>query len=306
VRFMKYLVTGATGFVGQRVVKQLTDGGDQVVILTRNIAKGALYFGNKCQYFLWSDTSQLPPIEAFDGVDVVINLMGEGIADKRWDENQKKKIHDSRIVATSNLVEVMKGLTKKPSAFISASAVGIYGNRGNEEINESSSTADDFLARICKDWEESALKAKNLGLRTAIIRIGVVIGKDGGALKKMLPIFKLGAGGPVGSGKQFMSWIHVDDIAGMFVRAGKDSSIEGIYNGTSPYPATSKDFARELGKVLHRPAFAPAPAIALKIVFGEMSQVLLDGQKVLPTKFKEKKFSYRYPTLEMALTESIR
>jgi uncharacterized protein len=303
---MKYLVTGATGFVGQRVVKQLTDGGDQVVILTRNIAKGALYFGNKCQYFLWSDTSQLPPIEAFDGVDVVINLMGEGIADKRWDENQKKKIHDSRIVATSNLVEVMKGLTKKPSAFISASAVGIYGNRGNEEINESSSTADDFLARICKDWEESALKAKNLGLRTAIIRIGVVIGKDGGALKKMLPIFKLGAGGPVGSGKQFMSWIHVDDIAGMFVRAGKDSSIEGIYNGTSPYPATSKDFARELGKVLHRPAFAPAPAIALKIVFGEMSQVLLDGQKVLPTKFKEKKFSYRYPTLEMALTESIR
>jgi uncharacterized protein (TIGR01777 family) len=303
---MKYLVTGATGFVGQRVVKQLTDGGDQVVILTRNIAKGALYFGNKCQYFLWSDTSQLPPIEAFDGVDVVINLMGEGIADKRWDENQKKKIHDSRIVATSNLVEVMKGLTKKPNAFISASAVGIYGNRGNEEINESSSTADDFLARICKDWEESALKAKNLGLRTAIIRIGVVIGKDGGALKKMLPIFKLGAGGPVGSGKQFMSWIHVDDIAGMFVRAGKDSSIEGIYNGTSPYPATSKDFARELGKVLHRPAFAPAPAIALKIVFGEMSQVLLDGQKVLPTKFKEKKFSYRYPTLEMALTESIR
>jgi uncharacterized protein (TIGR01777 family) len=303
---MKILVTGATGFVGQRVVKQLTDGGDQVVVLTRNIAKGALYFGNKCQYFMWSDTATLPPKEAFDGVDAVINLMGEGIADKRWDEGQKKKIYDSRIVATSNLIEVIKGLSKKPSAFISASAVGIYGNRGDEEINESSTTADDFLSRICKDWEQAASKAKDLGLRTAIIRIGVVIGKDGGALKKMLPIFKLGAGGPVGSGKQYMSWIHVDDIAGMFVRAAKDSSLEGIFNGTSPYPARSKDFARELGKVLHRPAFAPAPALALKLVFGEMSQVLLDGQKVLPVKFKEKKFSYRYPTLEMALTESTR
>jgi uncharacterized protein (TIGR01777 family) len=303
---MKILVTGATGFVGQRVVKQLTDGGDQVVVLTRNIAKGALYFGNKCQYFMWSDTATLPPKEAFDGVDAVINLMGEGIADKRWDEGQKKKIYDSRIVATSNLIEVIKGLSKKPSAFISASAVGIYGNRGDEEINESSTTADDFLSRICKDWEQAASKAKDLGLRTAIIRIGVVIGKDGGALKKMLPIFKLGAGGPVGSGKQYMSWIHVDDIAGMFVRAAKDSSLEGIFNGTSPYPARSKDFARELGKVLHRPAFAPAPALALKLVFGEMSQVLLDGQKVLPVKFKENKFSYRYPTLEMALTESIR
>lgn len=303
---MKFLVTGATGFVGQRVVKQLTDGGDQVVVLTRNIAKGALYFGNKCQYFLWSDTSTLPPKEAFDGVDVIINLMGEGIADKRWDEKQKKKIYDSRIVATNNLIEVIKDLPKKPQALISASAVGIYGNRGDEEISEGSSTADDFLARICKDWEQSAYKAKDFGLRTAIIRIGVVIGKNGGALKKMLPIFKLGAGGPVGSGKQFMSWIHVDDIASMFVRAGKDTSFEGVFNGTAPYPATSKDFAKELGKVLHRPAFAPAPSIALKLVFGEMSQVLLDGQKVLPVKFKEKKFNYKYPTLEMALTESIR
>jgi uncharacterized protein (TIGR01777 family) len=303
---MKILVTGATGFVGQRVVKQLTDGGDQVVVLTRNIAKGALYFGNKCQYFMWSDTATLPPKEAFDGVDAVINLMGEGIADKRWDESQKKKIYDSRIVATTNLIEVIKGLSKKPTSFISASAVGIYGNRSDEEINESSTTADDFLARICKDWELAASKAKDLGIRTAIIRIGVVIGKDGGALKKMLPIFKLGAGGPVGSGKQYMSWIHVDDIAGMFVRAAKDSTLDGIFNGTSPYPARSKDFARELGKVLHRPAFAPAPALALKLVFGEMSQVLLDGQKVLPVKFKEKKFSYRYPTLEMALTESTR
>jgi uncharacterized protein (TIGR01777 family) len=303
---MKVLVTGATGFVGKRVVKQLLDQGDEVVVLTRNIAKGALELGKRCQYHLWSDTNSLPPEEAFVGVEGIINLMGEGIADKRWSDEQKKKIYDSRIVATSQLIERIKTLSQKPKALISSSAVGIYGNRGNEEISEDSSTVDDFLGKVCKDWEASAKKAQELGLRVAIIRTGVVIGKDGGALKKMLPIFKLGGGGPVGSGKQFMSWIHVDDIAGMFVLGVKDSSIQGVYNGTSPYPATSKDFAKELGKALHRPAFAPAPGFALKLVFGEMSQVLLDGQKVMPVKFKEKKFRFRYPTLEMALKESIR
>ena len=303
---MKVLVTGATGFVGKRVVKQLLDQGDEVVVLTRNIAKGALELGKNCKYFLWSDTKTLPPEEAFEGVEGVVNLMGEGIADKRWTEEQKKKIYESRITSTSQLIERMKGLSIKPKVFVSSSAIGIYGNRGNEEITEQSSTVDDFLANVCKDWEASANKAAELGMRVAIIRTGVVIGKNGGALKKMLPIFKLGGGGPVGSGKQYMSWIHVDDIAGMFVFALKDPSVQGIYNGTSPYPATSKDFAKELGKALHRPAFAPAPGFALKLVFGEMSQVLLDGQKVMPVKFKERKFRFRYPTLEMALKESIR
>ncbi len=301
---MKILVTGATGFVGQRVVKQLIEGGDEVVVLTRNIAKGALHLGSKPRYFQWLDTTTPPPAEAFEGVEGVINLMGEGIADKRWDEAQKKKIYDSRIVATNQLIEGIRALPKKPKVFVSASAIGVYGNRGSEDINEQSSTADDFLARICKDWEVAAFKARELGLRVAVVRTGVVIGKDGGALKKMLPIFKLGAGGPVGSGKQYMSWIHVEDIAGMYVQAVRDTSVEGVLNGTSPYPATSKEFARQLGKTLGRPAFAPAPAFALKLVFGEMSQVLLDGQKVLPVRFKERKFRFRFPTLEMALKES--
>jgi uncharacterized protein (TIGR01777 family) len=301
---MKVLVTGATGFVGQRVVRQLLEGGDQVVVLTRNIAKGALHLGNKPQYFQWLDTSTAPPAEAFEGVDAVINLMGEGIADKRWDEAQKKRIYESRIGATNQLVDVLRNLPKKPKAFVSASAIGIYGNRGDEELTEQSSLADDFLARVCKDWETAAFNARDLGLRVAVVRTGVVIGKDGGALKKMLPIFKLGAGGPVGSGKQYMSWIHVEDVAGMYVHAVRDPSVEGVMNGTAPYPATSKEFARQLGKMLGRPAFAPAPAFALKLVFGEMSQVLLDGQKVLPIRFKEKKFRFRYPTLEMALKDS--
>lgn len=304
---MKVLVTGATGFVGQRVVKQLVASGDDVVVLTRNIAKGALHLGKKPTYYLWTDTTnELPPAEAFEGVDAIINLMGEGIAEKRWSEAQKKLIYDSRIVATSRLIERIRTMEKKPTVLVSASAIGIYGNRGNEEITEQASTADDFLARVCKDWETEGMKAKELGLRVAIIRTGVVLGKNGGALKKMLPIFKLGAGGPVGSGKQYMSWIHVDDIAGMYIEAAKDSSLEGIFNGTSPFPATSKEFARQLGKTLGRPAFAPAPSLALKLVFGEMSQVLLDGQKVIPAKFKDKKFRFRYPTLENALADSVK
>lgn len=302
---MKVLVTGASGFVGQRVVKQLLGKGDEVVVLTRNIVKAALYLGKECKFYNW-DTNELPPEEAFHGVDAVINLMGEGIAEKRWDEAQKKKIYDSRIIGTSMLIERIKGLDKKPSVFISASGTGIYGNRGDEVITEGSSVADDFLAKVCKDWEAEANKAKDLGLRVVILRTGVVLGKNGGALKKMLTPFKLGVGGPVASGKQYMSWIHVEDLAGIYVQAVRDASYSGVYNGTSPNPVTNKEFTKELGKAVGRPAFFPVPAFALKAAFGEMSQVLLDGQKVLPSRVQEKKFRFRYPIVEMAIKESIR
>jgi uncharacterized protein len=301
---MRVLVTGATGFVGRRVVKELLANGDEVVILTRNIARGALVLGSNCKYFQWPNINELPPQEAFEGVVGIINLMGEGIADKRWDEAQKKRIYDSRIIGTRQIIESIRKMSVRPEVLVSASAVGIYGNREDEEISEESSLADDFLAHVCKDWEAEANKAKELGLRVAVIRTGVVLGKGGGALKKMLPIFKLGAGGPVGSGNQYMSWIHVDDIARMYTEALKDFSIEGALNGTAPYPTTSRHFAQVLGKELRRPAFAPAPAFALKMVFGEMSQVLLDGQKVLPVKFIQKNFRFEYPTLEIALKSS--
>lgn len=301
---MKVLVTGATGFVGKRIVSQLLANGDEVVVLTRNVAKAALQLGKKCEFHYWPDTNVPPSLELFDGVQGVVNLLGEGIADKRWDDAQKKKIHDSRVFGTRALVEAIKNLKVKPKVLVSASAVGIYGNRGSEEITEGSTLGSDFLSGVCKDWEREALKAEHENIRVALIRTGVVIGKDGGALSKMLPIFKLGAGGPVGNGKQFMSWIHVDDLAGMYVEALKNDSIVGPMNGTAPYPATSKEFAQKLGKTLKRPAFAPAPAFAIKLAFGEMSTVLLDGQKVLPVKFKENKFRFHYPTLEMALKDA--
>lgn len=302
---MKVLVTGATGFVGKVIVRQLVEGGHEVNILTRNVANAALNLGSKnCHYFLWSDTKTLPPVEAFQNVDGVINLLGETIADKKWDDAQKKKIHDSRINGTARLVEAISTLDKKPKVFVSTSAVGIYGNRNAEEVSENSALGNDFLAQVCKDWEAEAMKAKNFVARVAIIRVGVVLGKGGGALAKMVPIFKLGVGGPVGTGDQFMSWIHVEDLAAMYIEALKNDAVHGVHNGTAPYPATNRDFSKLLGKTLRRPAFAPAPAFVMKLVFGEMSQILLEGQKVLPLRFKDQKFRYRYPTLEMALKES--
>lgn len=196
---MRVLVTGATGFVGKIVVKQLLAAGDEVVVLTRNIAKAAITLGSQCQYVQWSDTNTPPAAGAFDGVEGIINLMGEGIADKRWDEQRKQEIYNSRIIGTRNLLETVKNLSKKPKVIVSTSAVGVYGDRGAEDLNEFSKLGDDFLANVCKDWEKEAAKADELGLRVVIMRVGVVLGR-GGALAKMLPIFKLGAGGPVGSG----------------------------------------------------------------------------------------------------------
>lgn len=300
---MKVVVTGATGFVGQVIVQQLLEAGDEVVVLTRNVAKAAISLGSSCKYFQWNDTNSLPPLEAFEGADGVVNLMGETIS-KRWDEAQKKKIYNSRINGTKRLVEAIEQLTQKPKVFVSTSAIGIYGNRGPEDLNESSNVADDFLAKVCKDWENEANKVRNHGLRVVTIRTGVVLGRGGGALPKMLPIFKLGGGGPVGSGNQYMSWIHVVDIAAMYVEALKNDAIKGVLNGTAPYPATNKDFSKMLGKVLRRPAVLPLPEFAAKLVLGEMSQLVLEGQKVLPVKFKENNFRFRYPTLEMALKET--
>jgi len=296
-------MTGATGFVGRVIVRQLLAAGDEVVVLTRHVPGAALVLGSQCKFFQWKNLSELPPAEAFAGVDAVVNLVGEGIADKRWDERQKKRIYNSRIDGTRQLVLGMKAAGVK--TLVSTSAVGIYGPRGDEEVTESGKAGDDFLSSVCKDWEKEAEVAKDFGARVAIMRVGVVLGRGGGALKKMLPIFKLGAGGPVGSGNQWMSWIHVEDLAAMYVRAVKEKSFVGAYNATSPYPAKNKDFSKVLGNVLKRPAFAPAPGFMMKLVFGEMSTVLLDGQRVIPKRLHdEAHFHYRYATLEMALKET--
>lgn len=301
---MKVLVTGASGFVGRRVVAQLLSKKHEVVVLTRNLAKAAIVLGSECKYVQWIDMSELPPAAAFDGVDAVINLMGENIGGKKWDEKQKKKIYDSRINSTRLLVVGMKALPKKPGAFISASAIGIYGNRGDEALDENATQGNDFLAGVCRDWETEANKALDMKMRVVLMRTGVVLGKGGGALKKMLPVFKLGLGGRLGSGKQYMSWIHVDDLASMYVQAAEDQTMSGVYNAVSPYPTTNAEFTKALGKRLKRPTIFPAPEFAIKKALGEMSAIVLEGQKVLPTRFKDKKFQFKSATLEKTLKET--
>ncbi len=301
---MKVLVTGASGFVGRRVVAQLLAKKHEVVVLTRNLAKAAIVLGSQCKYVQWIDTHELPPATAFDGVDAVINLMGENIGGKKWDETQKKKIYDSRITSTRLLVEGMKNLSKKPGALISASAIGIYGNRGDEVLDENAPQGNDFLAGVCRDWETEANKAQEMKMRVVILRTGVVLGKGGGALKKMLPVFKLGLGGRLGSGKQYMSWIHVDDLAAMYVQAAEDPTMSGVYNAVSPYPATNAEFTKALGRRLKRPTLFTAPEFAIRKALGEMSTIILEGQKVVPTRFKEKKFQFKSATLEKTLKET--
>jgi uncharacterized protein (TIGR01777 family) len=303
VTHMKILITGATGFVGSVIVQELLASGDEVVVLTRSMSNAALTLGSRVKYFYWGDYRTAPPAEAFAGVDGVINLMGETIS-KRWDAKAKKEIYDSRIVATRSLVEGMRGLAQKPKAFVSASAIGFYGNRGAEELDESSAAGSDFLAKVCKDWEKEANQARDLGIRLAIIRIGVVLGRKGGALAKMLPIFRMGVGGKVGSGKQYMSWIHVKDLAGMFIEAVKNPLVDGVLNGTAEAPATNAEFTKVLGRAIGRPTLFPAPAAAMKLMFGEMSTLILDGQKVLPKQFLKRRYHYKYPTLEKALRET--
>jgi len=298
---MKVVIAGATGFLGQVVVRQLLAAGDEVVVLTRNVAKAALTLGRSCQFYQWDNYEILPPVEAFDGADGVINLLGESIS-KKWDESYKKKLLDSRIQSTRNLIAAMETSATKPKVYVSASAIGIYGDRGNEEISEGSETkSDGFLAKLCLEWEAEANKAK---ARVVTIRTGIVIGRNGGALTKMLPVFKMGLGGKLGSGNQYMSWIHVEDAAGIFIEALKNDTMSGPVNATAPYPARNAEFTKVMGKVLKRPTIFPTPAFALNLVFGEMSQVLLEGQKVFPTKVKKTNFRFRYPTLEMALKET--
>lgn len=305
---MKVLITGATGFIGRRVVKALQNAGDEVVVLTRSAYHAKSALGEKCNYFVWDHTtSTLPPEEAFEGVDGVINLMGEGIADKRWSDLQKRRIYDSRILGTSNLVKRIENMEprRRPQVLVSASAIGIYGDRGEEEISEDSTPAHDFLAKVCTDWEAEANKAQKLGLRVVLVRTGVVIGHAGGALKKMLPAFKIGAGGVVGDGHQYMSWIHVDDLADMYVTSLKNAEVRGAINGTAPNPVTNKEFTKTLGRTLKRPTIAAVPGFILKLIFGEMSTVLLEGAKVIPRKIKEKNFNFKYPTLDRALDQAV-
>ena len=298
---MKVAVTGASGFLGTGLVQRLLARGYGVHVLARNVerALSRLPAGVTGSYF--DATTPLSP-DALAGAEAVVHLAGEPVA-QRWTKEAKHRIHDSRVVGTRVLVQAMKdaGTVKR---FVSASAIGYYGGtRGAEPLTEESSPGDDFLAQVCRGWEAEALGARVAGIRTAVVRMGVVLHPEGGALHKMLPPFRMGAGGPVGSGKQYVSWVHREDALDLLLFVVEHPSLEGPVNATAPEAVTNEAFAHALGHALGRPSLMHVPAFMLKAAMGEMAKVALEGQRVLPKRAQEAGFSFRYPELEAALKD---
>lgn len=293
---MRALVTGATGFIGRRLLDEIAEP----VVLSRDPEKVRRHCPG-AEAFTWDPLSGPPPAEAFRGVEAVFHLAGEPVAEGRWTAAKKQRIMDSRKVGTANLVKALEQLSERPRVLVSASAVGYYGDRGDETLEEQSAPGNDFLARVCLEWEQAAQQAASLGVRVVNPRIGIVLGAGGGALAKMLPPFKLGLGGRLASGKQWMPWIHLDDLIGLFLHAASHADLYGPLNAVAPNPATNGEFTRALAAALHRPAFLPAPGPLLKLAVGEFAEVLLASQRVVPRVAEQTGYRFQYPELAEAL-----
>ena len=300
---MKVLLTGATGFVGNKVVKALHRRGHQTVVLTRNVERAEVRLPHSSQIHYWDPGKRVFPEEALNAVDAVIHLAGENIAEGRWTSGKKERIKSSRVQTTRALTEAIQKSKNRPEVLVSASAVGIYGNRGDEVLTESSAKDCGFLAEVCHLWEKEVARAQELGIRTVALRTGVVLGHDGGAMEKILPPFRMALGGNLGDGKQWMSWIHLDDLAEMYVHAIENREIQGACNAVSPHPVTNQGFTETLAKVVHRPVFFSIPRFVLKLALGKMSEILLDSQYVSADRILSMGFKFGYPTLEEALAE---
>jgi uncharacterized protein (TIGR01777 family) len=276
---------------------------ERPVVLTRNPDRARASIGHLAGSIIaWNPLQGPPPVGALEGIDTVFHLAGESVAEGRWTTAQKQRIRDSRVIGTRHLVQGLR-LAQRPLVFVSASAVGYYGNRGNDELTESAPQGHDFLADVCAAWEEEATVARGFGARVVTARTGIVLGAGGGALAKMLLPFKLGAGGPLGNGKQWMPWIHVTDLARLYHHAAVTSAIDGPMNAVAPNPVTNADFTRALARQLHRPAFLPAPYFGLRLAFGEFAKVLFDSQRVIPRVALDSGFTFQYPEIATALRE---
>lgn len=303
---MKILITGATGFIGKQLVLNLFKQNHNLVILSRNAESARKKINLPCEFYDWDLMNDKAPIEAFKDVDTIIHLAGESVAEGRWTKSKKDKILNSRVLGTKHLVETLKSLKTKPKLLLSASAIGIYGNRGDEELHECSIPDTTFLANVCKAWEDESQKAKDYVERIVNYRIGIVLGQGGGALDKMITPFKMGVGGTLGNGKQWMSWIHIDDIIGLMNHVINTPDIHGAINAVSPTPKTNKGFTKILGKVLNRPTIFPVPSPVLKLVFGEMSEILLASQRVLPKVALKHGYNFQFSNLEEALVDILK
>ncbi|HET9917358.1 MAG TPA: TIGR01777 family oxidoreductase [Candidatus Binatia bacterium] len=298
---MKIVITGATGMIGSLLVERLSNRFDtSLVLLSRRPAR-EIPVANR-QWLAWQPGASGEWERAIDGADAVINLAGEPIAGKRWSARQKMILRASRIEATQSLVEAIGKSKVRPKTLISASAVGYYGPHGEERLNEDSKPGDDFLSRLCVDWESEARKAESLGARVCLLRTGIVLAKGAGALQKMVPPFKFFAGGPLGSGQQWMPWIHIDDEVGLIEFLLDRSDASGPFNGTAPNPVTMAEFAQALGRALNRPSWASVPPSVLALMLGEMADMLLTGQRAVPDAALKLGFQFKYPHLADAFS----
>jgi uncharacterized protein (TIGR01777 family) len=303
---MKIIFAGATGFVGNKLVQQFLNDHHTVVVLTRNLDRARKKFGEMAMLAEWDAKSLRGWARLFEGADVVINLAGEPIAEKRWTRAQKESITASRIESTRVLVQAINQMTRKPQTLIQASAVGYYGHVPEGEVYESHDPSADFLGTLCQAWENEAIKAEALGVRVVRLRTGIVLGRNGGALKKMMRAFKLFAGGPLGSGQQWFPWVHEADVLNIIQFAIQNPALSGAVNVTAPNPCTMNDFCTTLGQVLHRPSWLAVPDSLLKLALGELADTLLGGQKAMPKKLLESGYVFIFPDWKAALTDLCR
>lgn len=301
---MKVVVTGATGFVGSRLVERLQQEGHQVLVLTRNVEKARRVFPPSA--FPKIEIVGYTPLESgawqnqISGCDGVVNLAGAPIAESRWTTERKQEILDSRKIGTQKIVEAIAQAESKPSVLVNSSAIGYYGTSETARFDETSPPGQDFLAQVCQAWEAEAEKVKQAGTRLVILRTGIVLGQ-GGAIAKMLLPFQLFAGGPLGTGKQWFSWVHIDDLVNLIISTLTQSEMSGVFNATAPQPVRMSELCHALGQVLNRPSWLPVPAFALEALLGDAAKVVLEGQQVLPERTQTSGFQYQYVNVEQAL-----
>jgi uncharacterized protein (TIGR01777 family) len=297
-------ITGATGLIGPRVIAELQARGDEVTVLTRDPERAQAALGG-VEAHAWDPVAGRAPTAALTGRDAVLHLAGEPI-NQRWSDDAKRRIRASREEGTRNLVAGIRAAEPRPGALVSASGIDYYGAHADEVIDEHSPPGSGFLPELCVAWEAEARAAEQVGARVVTVRTGVVLDRDGGALKTMLVPFKLGVGGPVAGGKQYMSWVHIDDVAGIYVQALSDPAWSGAVNATAPEPVTNREFSRALGRALHRPAVAPVPALAVRALYGEMAELVVEGRRAIPWRTRQLGYRFRHPDLDEALRSVLR
>jgi uncharacterized protein len=298
---MRALITGATGFVGQKLLARL----EQPIVLSRDVerARRALQ-DDRVTVYGWNPVDELAPASAFEGVDVVFHLAGESIAEGRWTAAKKQRLRESRVLGTANLVSTLRQLTDRPRVLVSASAIGYYGDRGDQVLRESDGPGEGFLSDLCVAWERESRAAESVGVRVVTPRIGIVLNPDGGALAKMLPLFRKGMASPLGNGRQYMSWIHIDDLLDLLLLAAENDALAGPLNATAPEPVTNRDFTRILAAVLHRPILLPpVPKFALRLSLGEFAEALFQSQRVIPEAAQRCGFTFQHAELDGALRD---